>query len=128
MTITSRGSTNANAHRTFPGTIPYQTSDGPASVDVEWGVVDTGFIFNNGADGGDITGIALDPDGFNNVFAVTDQGGVHSFDYTMNVPAPTTSPAFGYQGVIPTVFHGVVPLDPEHALSSFPRVSRSSRD
>ena len=116
--ITSRGSTNANAHRTFPGTVPYRTSDGPASVDREWGVVDTGFIFNTGGDQGDITGIAQYADDSDLFFGVTDLGGIHTFDYTDNVPAPRTSVAFGYQNVIPTVFHGVVPVDPAHASAN----------
>ncbi|TWU06031.1 tandem-95 repeat protein [Stieleria varia] len=123
--VTSRGSTNANAHRTFPGTVPYNTSDGPASVDREWGIVDTGFIFPTGGDGGDIQGIAYDPDNFGILFAATDQGGIHSFSFSDNIAAPP-GPAFGYANVIPTTFHGVVPIDPEHALSSFSSVPQFS--
>ena len=73
--VTSRGSTNANTHRMFTGTQPYDASQGPASVDREWGVVDTGAISNNGADGGDITGMSLIPGSFSDLIAVTDRGG-----------------------------------------------------
>ncbi|MGB7323839.1 MAG: hypothetical protein WBD31_03140, partial [Rubripirellula sp.] len=117
--VTSRGSTNTNAHRTFAGTVPYTTNQGSASVDAEFGVVDTGFIFDTGGDAGDITGMGIDPDNGSNFFAVTDNGGVHSFNPFSTVAAPDTSIAFGYNSVIPTVFHGVVPIDPIHAFSSF---------
>ena len=117
--VTSRGSTNANTHRMFTGTQPYDASQGPASVDREWGVVDTGAISNNGADGGDITGMSLIPGSFSDLIAVTDRGGVHSFDYQVNVPAPLASEAFGYQGVIPTIYHGTVTRDPAHVDATF---------
>ena len=120
--ITSRGNTNANAHRQFTGNVPYFPNQGPASADLEWGIIDTGAIFNTGGDEGTITGIGIEADGssvFDTFFAVTDNGGVHSFIPGVTVPAPNTSPAFGYDSVIPTTFHGVVPLDPIHAASTF---------
>ena len=117
--ITSRGSRNANAERTFNGNVPYNPSLGPASDKVEWGIVDTGRIFDNGGDGGEITGMAMDPDNFSGVFAVTDLGGIHAFDYTNNVSAPDDSLAAGYDMVIPTNYMGTIPIDPAHFDATF---------
>ncbi|QDT09692.1 tandem-95 repeat protein [Planctomycetes bacterium K23_9] len=119
--VSSRGSFNGNAHRMFPGNTPYNTSFGPASGDREFGIVDTGFIFNTGGDGGDITGMTFDPNGGSSDFiGVTNGGGVHSFDYRTTVAAPASSDAFGYDGVIPTTFHGTATRDPAHAGSGAP--------
>ncbi|NND97650.1 MAG: cell surface protein, partial [Pirellulaceae bacterium] len=116
--VTSRGSDNGNTHRMFTGTIPYTTNQGPASDNREWGVVDTGFIFDTGGDGGDITGMAIDPGNGSRFFGVTDLGGVHSFNFRDNLPAPDTSVAFGYGSVIPTQYHGQITKDPLHAAST----------
>ncbi|MGB7323840.1 MAG: hypothetical protein WBD31_03145, partial [Rubripirellula sp.] len=119
--VTSRGNRNDNAHRNF-GNGPYDVRFGSASNNAEFGVVDTGFIFDTGGDAGDITGMGIDPDDGSNFFAVTDNGGVHSFNPRTTVAAPDTSIAFGYNSVIPTVFHGVVPIDPVHGNSTFSTV------
>ncbi|QEG01722.1 hypothetical protein Mal15_58010 [Stieleria maiorica] len=116
--ITTFGSLNANADRTFPAQAPYSTRFGPASDEREYGIIDTGNIFPTGGDGGDITGLANFPNSSFQFYAATDQGGIHSFDYTDTVDAPRTSPAFGYGSVIPTTFHGVVQKDPAHAAVS----------
>ncbi|TWT49074.1 hypothetical protein Pla22_42660 [Rubripirellula amarantea] len=125
--ITSRGSTDTDAHRTFDGTSPYSPSDGAATADVEFGIIDTGNIFNTGGDGGDITGIAIVPDAVNpnglagndstTVLAVTDRGGVHFFDYTDSVPGPGT-PFLRASNIIRTTYYGVVTPDPRHVGAS----------
>ena len=126
--ISSRGSRMGNAERQFNTNVPYNTTMGPASTEVEWGIVDTGRIFDSGGDGGRITGIALDPEDFTGqtVFAATDLGGIHRFNYTDNVAAPETSVAFGYDMVIPTNFMGVIPVDPDHFAETFATTVRFS--
>ncbi len=131
---TSRGSTNNNADRSFAGTVPYQNFQGPASDEFEFGVIDTGFINNTGADGGDITGIAYEPgffadSSFGDFLAVTDLGGVHRVDPQVTIAADPLSNAAGYNSVIPTTFLGVAPIDPQHAAQTgqtFPRFTGMS--
>ncbi|MCO8121425.1 tandem-95 repeat protein [Stieleria sp. TO1_6] len=111
-------STNANAHRNFPNGIPYTTALGPASEDIELGIVDTGLIYPTGGDGGSIQGIAYDPDDFGTtgeLYAVTDAGGIHSFDPSNNISGPVGSEFENYDGVIPTTFYGIIAKDPVHA-------------
>ena len=117
--VTSPTSTDARFHRGFPGTVPYQEFDGPASDNRERGIIDTGNIFGTGGDGGDITGIAFVPEGSGTEFyAVTDNGGLHLFDYTNTVegPLPNTNLFFnrGYPLVIPTTYFGLIERDPTH--------------
>lgn len=122
---TSRGSTNANFHRNFDGTIPYTPFYGSTSPDFEWGFVDTGAIrrsepedFRFGAaiadpnaDGGEITGLAVDPDAPTTMYAVTDQGGFHIFDYTVTVDG-TGDFLSRATNIIPTNFLGKLAPDP----------------
>lgn len=124
--IDNRGVLGNNSDRTFPNGVPYIPAFGPASSRFEYGVVDTGFIYDTGGDGGDIHGLAIDPDDSFTFFGATDQGGIHSFSRFDNIDAPVGSPAEGYGSVIPTVFHGVVPIDPEHQASSFTTVPQFS--
>ena len=67
--------------------------------------------------------MAIAPDFTQTFFAVTDQGGIHTFSNSDgqfgNIPAPASSPAFGYQTVIPTTFHGVIEMHPDHIEDSF---------
>ncbi|MCC9657531.1 tandem-95 repeat protein [Rhodopirellula halodulae] len=121
--ITSLGSTNTNAHRNFDGTIPYRAFYGTTSPDVEHGVIDTGFIYDTGADGGDITGMAYIPNGAlsNDTFlAATDLGGIHTFSPNDTIPAPTDNIELaGYNRVIQTTYYGRVVADPNHTTASF---------
>ncbi|MEL6105156.1 MAG: tandem-95 repeat protein [Planctomycetota bacterium] len=123
--LSSLGSFNDNADRQFGFgnfQIPYVPSlHGAGSDEIEFGIVDTGNIYNTGGDGGIIQGVAFDPDGATDLFAVTDQGGIHSFDFTETVSGPFGSVYEGYDRIIPTIFHGVLPKDPAHeAVSFFP--------
>ncbi|GAA4448800.1 tandem-95 repeat protein [Novipirellula rosea] len=120
----SNGSTNNNQDRTFTGTFPYSTTQGPASDEFELGVIDTGNINGLGGDGGTITGIGFVPNSSSNFYAVTNLGGVHLVNPFTTTAADSASPAAGYNSVIPTTFYGVVPIDPTHAASTgqtFPR-------
>ncbi|MEM6980564.1 MAG: hypothetical protein AAF539_12950, partial [Planctomycetota bacterium] len=109
-----------NAHRTFPGGIPYNTSMGPASNNFEFGVIDTGLIdTSRQADAGSITGIAaLDNNLFGTIAAVTDQGGIHTFDPFTTVPAPSDSSAAGYESVIPTQYFGLLEPQADHNVGT----------
>jgi hypothetical protein len=120
--ITSLGSTNANTHRNFDGTIPYRPFYGTTSADVEHGVIDTGFIYDTGGDGGDITGLAYIPGGFGNqtLLATTDLGGIHSFNPNDTIPAPLDNVELtGYNRVIQTTYYGRVVADPSHTNAPF---------
>lgn len=117
---TSFGSTNANADRTFNGTIPYRLSDGAASDERELGIIDTGNFFATGGDGGGITGIAYDPDDESVFWAVTENGGVHLVDPTDTRSFTDPLNAFNtYNSVIQTSYFGTVPIDPVHAANNF---------
>ncbi|PNY35518.1 hypothetical protein C2E31_18645 [Rhodopirellula baltica] len=119
--ITSLGSTNADDHRNFPDQTPYRPAQGPASEDIEYGIVDTGFIYNTGGDGGEIQGLAYDPELRDaQLWGVTNNGGIHSFSPYQTISTPANSPLAGYNRVIPTNFHGVVEKVPEHAAISGP--------
>ncbi|MFK8115237.1 MAG: peptidase, partial [Rubripirellula sp.] len=118
---TSLGSTDATFHRQFNGTIPYFPFHESTSPDIEWGFVDTGAVRNPGGfnaciadancDGGEITGIAVDADAATTMYAVTDQGGFHVFDYTVNVPGLGGFLAAA-SNVIPTNYLGKLAPDP----------------
>ncbi len=113
--ITSRGSTDPTFERQFAGTVPYSLAQGSASADREWGIVDTGAIFGGG-DGGDITGLAVDPSNSNTMYAVTDLGGIHVFNYTLTVPGP--GPFLNrLNNVIPTNYFGQLTPDPQDFVS-----------
>ncbi len=113
--FTSLGSLNGNADRDF-GNGPYRTTMGPAGEELEFGIVDTGFIdLATGGDGGVITGIA----GLNNslngdLVGVTDQGGIHVFNPSRTQPAPAGVFREGYNRVIPTTKYGHLTVDPDH--------------
>tara|TARA_R110002072_G_scaffold48407_2_gene132194 strand:- start:10807 stop:33357 length:22551 start_codon:yes stop_codon:yes gene_type:complete len=120
--ITSLGSTNANTHRNFDGTIPYRSFYGTTSADVEHGVIDTGFIYDTGADGGDITGLAYTPAGLGieTFLATTDLGGIHGFDPNNTIPAPQDNLELqAYNRVIPTTYYGRVVADANHFSAPF---------
>ncbi|KLU05935.1 Alkaline phosphatase [Rhodopirellula islandica] len=120
--ITSLGSTNANTHRGFDGTIPYQSFYGTTSPDVEHGVIDTGFIYDTGADGGDITGLAYTPSGLGieTFLATTDLGGIHGFDPNNTIAAPQDNPELeAYNRIIPTTYYGRVVADANHFTAPF---------
>ncbi|MFG0254972.1 MAG: peptidase, partial [Rhodopirellula sp. JB053] len=103
----------------FADGTPYDTVYGPASDEVEYGIVDTGlFDTSRGADGGDISGIAAFPNNFNTLVATTDAGGIHVFSPFDNVDAPLTSTAAGYQRVIPTDYYGTVTPHPDHFVTT----------
>ncbi|MEO1524863.1 MAG: tandem-95 repeat protein [Planctomycetota bacterium] len=91
---------------------------GTGSDEIEIGVIDTGNIFGVG-DGGVVQGVAFDPDVPGVIFAATDAGGIHSFEFGDFVDAPAGSPYAGYQQIIPTTFHGVFEKNELHELLSF---------
>ncbi|WP_404310545.1 tandem-95 repeat protein [Neorhodopirellula lusitana] len=114
--ILSRGSRLVTADRNF-GATEYLTSYGPASDEVEFGIVDTGFIDDTSGDGGNITGVAAVNNTVNangDLVGVTDLGGIHVFNPNSGTDAPTDFFEDGYNSVIPTDFYGYIEADPAH--------------
>ena len=120
--ITSLGSLLPTADRNF-GNGPYSTAFGPASDEIEQGIVDTGQIDTQlGGDGGDLTGIAtrVNANGFGGaeLVGVTSFGGIHVFNPFSIQQAPDDSPAAGYGRVIETDFYGLLQPTPDHVASN----------
>ncbi|TWT69332.1 tandem-95 repeat protein [Crateriforma conspicua] len=113
---TRRGSLNGQDIQY--GQAPYNIRYGAAENRPEMGIVDTGNYLGNNGDGGIITGVDYLPDGpSTEMVAVTDNGGVHVFDYTVNQPA-LFGDLVGYNEVIPTEYYGQLEPHPEHGVTT----------
>ncbi|TWU66701.1 tandem-95 repeat protein [Crateriforma conspicua] len=113
---TRRGSLNGQDIQY--GQSPYNIRYGAAENRPEMGIVDTGNYLGNNGDGGIITGVDYLPDGpSTEMVAVTDNGGVHVFDYTVNQPA-LFGDLVGYNEVIPTEYYGQLEPHPEHGVTT----------
>lgn len=107
------GSDLATADRNFDGAVPYNPEFGPASDEIEVGIVDVGqFELPEGAAVPNITGLGRSQQsqlsGQQVFVGVTDQGGIFEFDITVLEDAPENSLAFGYDRVIPSTSFGTL--------------------
>ncbi len=143
---TNQGSTNGQLDRDFGGTAPYREQLGTESNKVELGVVDTGqfpdsplppdgpypddgpfgsfngtrFVnYPHDGDGGDITGIAMDPQSTSSlVYAVTDTGYVFSYNPNSRRTVDVDPTVIGsYNQVINTTNFGQVTPHPDDTTS-----------
>lgn len=122
---TNQGSTNTNLDRNF-GDTAWREFFGPGSNKQELGVVDTGQFPDSPAavtgelvDGGDITGIAMDPtSGALLIYAVSDGGYVYSFNPNQRRIVDVESAIPGsFARVINSTNHGRVTPHPDDSLS-----------
>ncbi|WP_164101090.1 dockerin type I domain-containing protein [Candidatus Laterigemmans baculatus] len=128
---TNRGSTTAD-DRDF-GQGPYREPFGPASQKFELGIVDTGGLPDvdddgnailSPGEGGNITGMAVDPDNTRYIYAVDDRGGVYRVDLfapRRTVDFSALSPG-SYSSVLETEYLGTIAVNANHP-AGFPEFS-----